>query len=205
MKREGILIVFEGIDGTGKTTQIRLLAEQLEKRGLDVIATREPTDGTYGKKIRELYSNRNSVTKKEELELFLQDRKEHVEDLIQPALLQGKVVLTDRYYLSTAAYQGAAGIDPEIILKENEAFAPCPDLAIIIELPVDESVLRIEKYRKESLNDFEQEESLRRVAKVFASINRNFIRRVDGLKNIDDVHKEIMVHIELLLQSRSSR
>nr|MBF0221338.1 dTMP kinase [Desulfobulbaceae bacterium] len=200
MKRTGLLIVFEGIDGTGKTTQIRLLAEQLHKRGLDVIATREPTDGTYGQKIRALYSNRNSVTKEEELALFIRDRKEHVERLINPALRQGKVVLTDRYYLSTAAYQGAAGIDSESILKINEEFAPRPDLAIIIELPVEESVLRIEKYRKESLNDFEQEESLRRVSQAFSGMKRDFIRRVDGLKNIDAVHQEIMVYVEQLLE-----
>jgi dTMP kinase len=200
MERTGRLIVFEGIDGTGKSTQIALLAKILEERGFEVVATREPTEGVYGKKIRQLYHNRDSVNKQEELELFLKDRREHVENLIKPALRRGRLVLTDRYFLSTAAYQGAAGMNVEEILKINEAFAPLPDLAIIIDLPPAESVRRIEKYRKEALNDFEQENYLRRVAQVFSAINRNYIRRIDGLQNIDDVHEAIMVHIEELLK-----
>jgi dTMP kinase len=200
MERTGRLIVFEGIDGTGKSTQIALLAKILEERGFEVVATREPTEGVYGKKIRQLYHNRDSVNKQEELELFLKDRREHVENLIKPALRRGRLVLTDRYFLSTAAYQGAAGMNVEEILKINEAFAPLPDLAIIIDLPPAESVRRIEKYRKESLNDFEQENYLRQVAQVFSAINRNYIRRIDGLQNIDDVHEAIMVHIEELLK-----
>ena len=203
MNRTGLLIVFEGIDGTGKSTQITMLANCLEQQGFDVVGTREPTDGLYGKKIRKLYSNRDSVSKQEELDLFLQDRRDHVENLINPALHQGKVVLTDRYYLSTAAYQGAAGMDVEEILAMNEAFAPLPDLAIIIELPPKESVLRIEKYRKESLNDFEQEDSLRHVAQVFSSINRSFIRRIDGQNNIDEVHQAVMVHVNELIKTTS--
>ena len=203
MNRTGLLIVFEGIDGTGKSTQVTMLANYLEQQGFDVVGTREPTDGPYGKKIRKLYLNRDSVSKQEELDLFLQDRRDHVENLINPALQQGKVVLTDRYYLSTAAYQGAAGKDVEEILALNEAFAPLPDLAIIIELPPEESVLRIEKYRKETLNDFEQEDSLRHVARVFSSINRGFIRRIDGQKSIDEVHQAVMVHVNELIKTVS--
>ena len=119
MKRKGWLIAFEGIDGTGKTTQIELLAEVLRQRGLRVVATREPTDGQYGRKIRQLYKNRKSVTPEEELNLFLHDRREHVVQVIAPALASGKVVLTDRYYYSTAAYQGAAGHDPQKIIAAN--------------------------------------------------------------------------------------
>lgn len=200
MKRTGRLIVFEGIDGTGKSTQIVLLAKKLEERGFEVVSTREPTDGTYGNKIRDLYNNRGSVSKQEELDLFLKDRRDHVDNLITPALQRGSLVLTDRYYLSTAAYQGAAGMDVEEILKRNESFAPSPDLAIIIELPPEESVRRIEQYRKESLNDFEQENYLRQVAQLFSSIDRKYIRRINGLNNIDAVHAAIMVHVEELLK-----
>jgi len=200
VKRTGRLIVFEGIDGTGKSTQIVLLAKKLEERGFEVVSTREPTDGTYGNKIRDLYNNRGSVSKQEELDLFLKDRRDHVDNLITPALQRGSLVLTDRYYLSTAAYQGAAGMDVEEILKRNESFAPSPDLAIIIELPPEESVRRIEQYRKESLNDFEQENYLRQVAQLFSSIDRKYIRRINGLNNIDAVHAAIMVHVEELLK-----
>ena len=203
MKQTGVLIVFEGIDGTGKSTQIALLKSQLEGRGYDVVTTREPTDGPFGKRIRKLYTGRDSVSKEEELELFLLDRRDHLQSLINPALQQGKVVLIDRYYLSTAAYQGAAGLNAEEILQRNEEFAPPPDLAIIIELPPEESVLRIERYRKESLNDFEQLESLRQVAAIFSSIDRDYIRRIDGMQNIDDVHQAIMVHVDKLLKTMS--
>lgn len=125
MERKGLLIAFEGIDGTGKTTQIELLAEILRQRGLSVVATREPTDGQYGRKIRELYKNRKSVTPEEELALFLDDRREHVAQVIAPALASGKVVLTDRYYYSTAAYQGAAGHDPQKSLPQMNCLRRC--------------------------------------------------------------------------------
>ncbi|HCC53531.1 MAG TPA: hypothetical protein DEQ20_01185, partial [Desulfobulbaceae bacterium] len=164
MERKGWLIAFEGIDGTGKTTQIAMLAAVLCKRGLSVVATKEPTDGQYGLKIRELYKNRKSVTPEEELALFLDDRREHVVRVIAPALACGQVVLTDRYYYSTAAYQGAAGHDPQKIITANELFAPVPDMVIILEAPVSLGVHRVQRIRGEVLNDFEQEETLVRVA-----------------------------------------
>lgn len=105
----GKLIAFEGIDGTGKSTQIKMLADRLTAEGLSVLSTREPTDGTFGKKIRELFVSREKVSPDEELALFMDDRREHVTSVIEPALAKGMIVLTDRYYFSTAAYQGAEG------------------------------------------------------------------------------------------------
>ncbi|MDP2105347.1 MAG: dTMP kinase, partial [Desulfobulbaceae bacterium] len=170
MKRTGILIAFEGIDGTGKSTQISLLADWLRQQGYDVVVTREPTNGVYGQRIRRLYQARDSVSRQEELDLFLADRQEHVEQLIAPALAEGKIVLTDRYYYSTAAYQGVHGFDPAAIIRQNEAFAPVPDLVILINIRPEDAVMRIERYRQEELNHFEQEEGLRQVAKVFADL-----------------------------------
>ena len=95
----GLFIVFEGIDGTGKSTQVRLLTEKLKKLGYAVVATREPTDGPYGQKIRELFLDRNTVSQDEELELFMADRAQHVEQVIAPALSDGRIVISDRYYL----------------------------------------------------------------------------------------------------------
>ena len=195
---KGRLIVFEGIDGTGKSTQVEMLSQKLQAAGYNVVSTREPTDGIYGQRIRALYVNRESVSKEEELELFLSDRREHVENLIAPALTEGKIVLTDRYYLSTAAYQGAAGDDFEKIMQMNEEFAPVPDLVIMLELSAAESVRRIQTYRKDALNDFEQEEGLQQVAKVFEKINRPYIKRIDATKKIAEVHNMIMVEINKL-------
>jgi len=200
MKKKGWLIAFEGIDGTGKTTQIKMLSEVLRRRGFRVIATREPTDGQYGRKIRELYKNRKSVTPEEELALFLDDRREHVAQVIAPALARGEVVLTDRYYFSTAAYQGAAGHDPQKIIAANELFAPVPDMVIMLEAPVSLGVHRVQKLRGETLNDFEQEEALTRVAGIFAGLKGSYIRRVDGTGNAEAVHGLVMKNVAELFE-----
>jgi len=198
-KRPGRLIAVEGIDGTGKSTQIALLADVLRQDGLEVVVTREPTDGVYGQQIRRLFQARDSVSRQDELDLFLADRRDHVARLIAPALEQGKVVVTDRYYFSTAAYQGGVGFDPETIIRQNELFAPVPDLVILIELSPAHAVMRIQRYRQDSLNHFEQEESLRQVAQVFKSLDRNYIKRVDGSQEIDVIHSQIVAHVKACL------
>lgn len=200
----GILIVFEGIDGTGKTTQIQILADYLRNKGYPVTTTREPTDGIYGKKIRALYSNRDNSTPEEELELFLDDRREHVELVIEPALAEGHVVLCDRYYLSTAAYQGANGFDPDDIINKN-SFAPEPDIALIFEQPIETSLARITKGRGETLNDFEQAESLKRVSKIFSQLDLPFIRRIRSDDSIENTHMRIVNAISNFLEKKGNQ
>lgn len=201
----GRLIAFEGIDGTGKSTQVRLLAEELARRGHEVVQTREPTDGPYGQRIRALYQDRDSVTREEELELFINDRREHVAQVILPALAAGKVVITDRYYYSTAAYQGAAGLDPGEILLANEAFAPQPDLVLILELDPAIGVDRIQNLRNENLNAFEQEEGLARVAAVFDRLEGEHIHRVDGSGSVAQVSGAVLRQVEELLARESGK
>jgi dTMP kinase len=202
MKRTGILIAIEGIDGTGKSTQLRLLAEELSRRGIEVVATREPTNGPYGRKIRELYGNRRQASPGEELELFLADRRQHVREVIEPALAEGKVVITDRYYFSTAAYQGAAGQDPEEIVKKNELFAPVPDLVFLLVLPPAVGVDRIRSLRREELNDFEQEHELCKVAAIFDRLARPFLFRLDGQKSVEEINRRMLARLEQLLAER---
>lgn len=191
-RRDGRLFAFEGLDGSGKSTQLALLAEALKKEGYQVVATREPTDGPFGRRIRQLLTNRGECSSEEELELFMADRRQHVDSLILPALLERKIVMTDRYYLSTAAYQGAVGHDPDAILAANEAFAPQPDLCFFLSVPVHTGLLRITEGRGERPNDFEKESNLQQVQKIFADIRRSFIRQVDGGRSIADVHAEIL-------------
>jgi dTMP kinase len=202
MDRTGILIALEGIDGTGKSTQLRLLTEELSRRGHEVVATREPTNGPFGRRIRELYVNRAQASPGEELALFMADRRQHVREVIVPALAAGKIVLTDRYYFSTAAYQGAAGHDPEIILRENEEFAPVPDLVFMLVLPPEVGIDRIRSLRREQLNDFEQEHELCRVARIFDEIKRPFIIRLDGLEGIEEIHRRMLKRIEQFLAAQ---
>lgn len=194
----GLLIVFEGTDGTGKSTQLQLLNHYLESEGYPVIATREPTSGSYGKKIRELYTNRGGCSRQEELELFLADRREHVDQLITPALLAGKIVLCDRYFLSTAAYQGAIGFDPETILEQNN-FAPLPDIALLFQVTLATGLSRITSGRGDSPNDFEQQENLQKVAAIFAAIDRPYIRRIDAEGSIEEVHLRVLQQVAPLL------
>ncbi|NNK94276.1 MAG: dTMP kinase [Desulfobacterales bacterium] len=195
----GALIVFEGIDGTGKSTQLALLSSSLKKEGYDVITTREPTDGKYGRQIRALYSNRVSVSREQELDLFLSDREEHVNEVIGPSLALKKIVLCDRYFLSTAAYQGAAGFDPLDIIERN-SFAPMPDLALLLEISPEESIRRITEKRGDLLNDFEQLESLKQVDAIFSAMQLPYIRRIDASKTVGQIHQQISIAVTELLQ-----
>ncbi len=196
--KPGQLIVFEGTDGTGKSTQIELLHNHLHDKGYPVISTREPTDGKYGQEIRQLYINREKYSPEEELELFLADRREHVADLLEPSLAQGNIVLCDRYFLSTAAYQGAIGFDSETVLELN-SFAPEPNLAFLFHMPVELSLHRITAGRGDILNDFEQTDGLKKVAEIFGSIDREYIQRIDATGSIQSVHLTIVSHVTNLL------
>ena len=191
--KKGFLIVFEGIDGSGKTTQAKLLSEYLERKGLDVILSKEPTDSIYGQKIKKLaQSERDFVKPIDEYHLFINDRKSHVENLIKPALKNKKIIILDRYYFSTIAYQGAIGLEPEKIKKENEAFAPVPEIVFLISVPPRVGLRRIKKGRKEKPNLFEREENLARVEREFESFTENYIVPINGIEGIKDIHHTIV-------------
>ncbi len=194
----GKLIVFEGPDGTGKSTQLQLLAQSLTDAGYDVITTCEPTSGSYGQKIRELYMNRDCVTPEEELELFILDRREHVEQVIQPSLDAGKIILTDRYFLSTVAYQGAKGFDVEEIFAKN-SFAPTPDIAFIFQASPETSIQRITQNRGDCLNDFEKKDSLIAVSQIFDSMKQGYIQFINAEKSIEVIQQQIRAAVEPLL------
>ena len=184
----GWLIAVEGIDGAGKTTQVGLLAGALRALGHGVVTTKEPTDGPSGRKIRELSSAGTAIPPEEELQYFIDDRREHVRDLIEPALTRGEVVITDRYYLSNVGYQGARGLAPRSILERNESLFPEPHAVLLIEVPPDVGLARVEA-RGEPLNrSFERIDFLERVVEVFAEIDRPYIHRVSGEGTPDAVH-----------------
>ena len=184
-----LFIVIEGIDGTGKSTQVRLLADWLRSQGREVITSREPTDGPWGRMARN--SGNVRLSAEEELQLFLKDRAEHVEQLIQPALDAGKVVILDRYYFSTMAYQGCRGFDPAEIRKRNEAFAPVPDLLFILDLEVDAALARIGA-RGDIANEFEKRENLLRCREIFLTLkDEPFVHVIDTNRSPDEVHEEL--------------
>lgn len=186
----GLFIVIEGIDGTGKSTQARRLGGWFEAQGREVVLSREPTDGPWGKKLRESAST-GRLSPEDELQYFLNDRRQHVEETIAPALAAGKVVILDRYYFSTMAYQGSRGFDPAEIRRRNEAFAPVPDLLLILDLDVATAHQRI-GHRGDSTNEFEKKESLERCREIFLTLKGEaFVRVVDSNGSLDDVSERI--------------
>ena len=188
---QGIFIVIEGIDGTGKSTQSKRLAEWFRSRGREVVLSREPTDGPWGKKLRESATT-GRLSAEEELECFLNDRREHVEMSIKPALAEGKVVILDRYYFSTMAYQGARGFDPAEIRRRNEAFAPQPDLLLILDLSVESAHGRIGA-RGDTANEFEQRDTLSRCREIFLSLrDEPFACVIDAEPSLNEVTADIL-------------
>lgn len=180
----------EGIDGAGKSTLLPALAEFCRAQGYDCLTSREPTDGPWGRKLRESAVT-GRLTLPEELELFLQDRREHVDGAIAPALAAGRIVLLDRYYFSTAAYQGARGADPAAIIAENERFAPPPDLVLLLDLDPRAGLGRV-KVRGDAPNEFEREGELQRVRDIFRSLTHPSIVRLDAGQDREEVRRQAL-------------
>jgi len=132
--------------------------------------------------------------------LFVADRREDVQQNIAPALARGEIVLLDRYYYSTMAYQGARGADPEAILRENEAFAPVPDLLVILELPVEEALERVRRGRSNGPDLFEHAEYLERVSEQFDRIQHPALLRLDARQAPEAIASTIVARIDALLE-----
>ena len=184
-----MLINLEGIDGCGKSTQSQLLMDEFEKNDEKTILLKEPTNGKYGRKLWEMLSGKIEATTEEILELFVRDRKEHVDQKINPALNEGKIVLMDRYYYSTMAYQAAAGIDVKRIRKDNE-FAPKPDIVLVFDLPAD---LAMKRVRGHSVADvFEKEEHLEKVRKAYLNLEDDpLVRIIDATRTPEEIFDEV--------------
>lgn len=188
---QGLFIVFEGIDGTGKSTQVRRLGEWFVQHGREVVLSREPTHGPWGEKLR-TSATTGRLSPEDELEYFLNDRREHVEQVINPSLSAGKVVILDRYYFSNMAYQGARGFDPLEIRKRNEAFAPQPDLLLILDLDVDTAHTRI-GVRGDTANEFENRDSLTRCREIFLTLkDEPFVHMIPAAGCVDEVADKII-------------
>jgi dTMP kinase len=188
---KGALIVFEGIDGAGKSTQVRLLLRKLRFRGFAAVSLREPTRGPWGRELKRKARRACSLTPAQELDLFQKDRRENVARNIKPALDAGKVVVLDRYYFSTVAYQGAKGLDPAAIRRANERFAPRPDLVFILDLGAGEGLRRIAGRRTKDLL-FERESYLRRVRRIFRSFSGPRFVHLDARRDQASLGRDIL-------------
>ncbi len=201
--RRGVLVAFEGIDGAGKSTQVEMLRRHLEGAGYAVVTLQEPTDGPWGRRIKELsLADRPSLSPEEELELFVKDREEDVRTNIQPALEKKCVVLMDRYYFSSMAYQGARGLDPEQIRNQNEAFAPRPDLVIVLLLSPTAGIRRIESERRRNTY-FEREKYLEKVQEIFRQTRGPNVHHLDAAKSPKNTHLRVRELTEKVLRAAS--
>ena len=194
---KGLFITFEGADGCGKTTQMKLLAEYLTNSGRDVLLTREPGGKGLGEKVREILLNYDGdVSDRCESFLFLADRAQNIDIIVNPAVKEGKIVLCDRHTDSTVAYQGyGRGLDLEQIHNLNKIATSGlkPDLTIVLDVDVETSQARVgdEKDRMESAGI----EFFERVRNGFLEIAKQEPQRVkvvDATQSIDEIHKQIL-------------
>ena len=197
------LIVFEGIDGSGKTTISRRLAAEMRSR-FQVTWLREPGDSHWGREIRRLANSKSSIPPEEELRLFMEDRRHNVSTHILPALEAGHMVIMDRYFYSTACYQGARGLDIAEILNANRQFAPEADMVFIVDVGVETALERIRIGRENTAPLFETRLFLRKVRDNYLSLEGEHIHIIDGSGDPDTVYQcaRDMIFTALMPNSR---
>ena len=161
LNRKGFLVVLEGIDGSGKTTIHNLLKEFLNN-DQNYIFSSETSNNLYKRTLLKELSSNNKLSKEQRLFLFLQNRIEHLEKVVIPALSENKVVILDRYYPSTIAYQQVEGFDIDFLLEINKIISIELDLLIYFDIPLDAAIERI-KERKKEVSFFETRNKLSQV------------------------------------------
>jgi dTMP kinase len=208
----GRFITFEGIDGSGKSTQLRMLAGHLRQKGIDIVATHEPGGTPLGRRLRAAFLETEEIVAPiSELLLFAADRAQHVELLIKPALGQGRVVISDRYADATFAYQGAGRGFDESVVKEVIQLATGgvkPDLTLFFDIKVDTAIRRMNEHkgkdRIQNRMDLETTEFYDRVRRAYLGIAEREPARfkvLDANGSIDEVQKVVLDIIDGFLES----
>lgn len=200
---QGKFITFEGIDGSGKSTQLRLLASQLRVLGYNVLNTYEPGGTPLGRRLREAFlETEENVAPMAELLLFAADRAQHVSFLIKPALTEGKIVISDRYADSTAVYQGAGrGFSEQTIAQVIELATAGlkPDLTFFFDLPIEKSLLRTQERddsgERKNRMDKEKLEFYERVREAYlhlASVEKERFRIIDAIGSVNEIQARVL-------------
>lgn len=188
--RPGLLIAVEGIDGAGKTTQAHRLVEAFRRAGYVARYEKEPTQGPHGQRLR-ASAQAGRLSPREELDLFLADRRQHVDEVLRPCREAGEVIVVDRYYPSTVAYQGARGFDVDELVALNEAFAPVPDLLVILDLPPSTGLDRV-RARGDRPDHFEDVDALTASRAIFQRFGGDHVLHVDATRGVDAVTETIL-------------
>jgi dTMP kinase len=208
----GAFITFEGIDGCGKSTQLRLLTGELRVRGMQVVATREPGGTPLGKKLRAaLLDVQEQVDPLSELLVFAADRAQHVRKHLLPALEGNQIVLSDRYADATAAYQGAGrGFDAKLIeeIIELATGGLKPDLTLLFDLSVDDAAVRtrrrVASKRTDRLDSEDREfhERVRDAYLEIANASPDRFRIIDARGSVNETHRTVMDIVVPFLKER---
>ena len=208
----GVFITFEGIDGCGKSTQLRLLSSELRARGLSVVTTREPGGTTLGQKLRAaLLDVEGQVDPLAELLVFAADRAQHVRTVLRPALAENKIVMSDRYADATVAYQGSGrGFRPELIseIVQLATDGLTPDMTLLFDLSVPESAVRTRRRvaaKHTDRLDSENVEFHERVRKAYLEIaksNPHRVRVIDAHDSSPETHELVMDIVIPFLKER---
>lgn len=202
-KLPGKFITFEGIDGSGKSTQLRLIANDLRFRGLVVLTTHEPGGTPLGRRLRETFLETDeNVDPLAELLLFAADRAQHVNFLIKPAIAEGKIVISDRYADATYAYQGAGRGFPQTTIKQIIKLATDglkPDLTLFFDLPVETALERTNKRsdagEQKNRMDKEKAEFYERVRNSYLELAAKESKRfrvMDANRPVEEIHADAL-------------
>lgn len=212
MAKRGLFVVFEGIDGSGKSTQIKMLAHYLKKldKYNEYLFAREPTRESK-ELLKKLQTDKNAFSDGDEMaRLYIEDRRQHIEELIEPVLKAGRIVLCDRFKLSTAAYQETQGV-PRVRLEDMHHLAGIynPDLTFFVD--VDAEVAHKRRiFRRERLEKFEQGDFQGKLIEKYRELvnysreNPNFVgnvKIVDGNKPVDMVFEQIRNEFDLVYKA----
>ena len=207
---QGVFIAFEGGEGTGKSTQSKLLKKWLEKEGEEVVLSREPGGTDLGQGLRKILLGHETgaISPRAEALLYAADRAHHVFSLIRPALDRGDVVITDRYFDSSIAYQGAGRVlQPNEVARISRWATESlfPTLTIIIDMPADVGLGRLKSRDRLEAEPLAFHERVRNEFLQIASMDPERYLIVDGLQNIDDIHEQIISRVgELPALKRNS-